>query len=139
MDQRRRNMPSPKARNARKPKQQKPDHAAMRAVFEGSLTLAQAGDVSASELNAIAAHAESQRRQGNLSGALELYQTLALADPYEPRWWTFVAGLHQRLGDFAPALAGYEMVDVLGGANAETASRHRHCEQQLDAQLVAGA
>ena len=100
------------------------------AVMAGDITLAQAANFSAADLEAVAQYADALRRQGALEEAAHYYEQLAIFAPYEPRWWCTLAGLKQRLGEPSLALVAYQMVEYLGALDAAGADSRNLCLEQ---------
>lgn len=95
---------------------------AARAFGEGSLHLRHLVGLTDEELRAISDVAEDLRRSGELEQAASLYGLLVAYDPLQASHWRALAGLQQRLGQHALAVACFEVLALLAEREA-TATR----------------
>lgn len=108
----------------------------------GTLTLAQVLGLDEAELAALGSAADAHRRQGDLAAAAAIHALLAACDPLRASHWRALAGLQQRQGNHAVAVACYETAAALGPrdralTDAESFSLRELGERQLADELNA--
>jgi len=86
---------------------------AAQALREGTLPLRHLAGLTDEEMRAIADVAEELRRSGELEEAASLYGLLIAYEPLQAEYWRAVAGLQQRLGQHALAVACFEVLALL--------------------------
>ncbi|MBK8481373.1 MAG: hypothetical protein IPL40_09400 [Proteobacteria bacterium] len=102
----------------------------------GTLTLRQIAGLTDDELLAVSDVAEELRRSGELAEAAGLYGLLIAYDPLQAAHWRALAGLQQRLGQHALAVACFEVLALLSGRDsAATCSEARSLAQLGQAEL----
>jgi tetratricopeptide (TPR) repeat protein len=94
------------------------EHAAT-ALRAGTLSFGQVLGLNQAELAALAGAAHAHRRQGRLAAAAAIHALLVACDPLRQSHWRALAGLQQRQGNHALAVACFEAAAALGPRDRE--------------------
>lgn len=100
-------------------------------VRQGKLFLRHVLGLTDDEMAAIADAAEQLRRTGRLREAVTVYGLLIAQEPLCAAYWRATAGLYQRLGQHAVAVACYEVLALLDDRDASVIRQEATCLQQL--------